>query len=63
MDIMGQSACLVVNPIMVYSYGFLFNYTTDVGCGLRLKNGPDVKILSAGRRLVLVFGLAHRSST
>ena len=25
MDIMRQSACLVVNPIMVYSYGFLFN--------------------------------------
>ena len=22
MDIMRQSACLVVNPIMVYSYGF-----------------------------------------
>ena len=28
MDIMQQSACLVVNPITVYSYGFLFNYTT-----------------------------------
>ena len=28
MDIMRQSACLVVNPIMVYSYGFLFNCTT-----------------------------------
>ena len=25
MDIMRQSACLVVNPITVYSYGFLFN--------------------------------------
>ena len=24
---MWQSACLVVNPIMVYSYGFCFNYT------------------------------------
>ena len=24
----GQSACLVVNPITVYSYGFLFNCTT-----------------------------------
>ena len=22
------SACLVLNPIMVYSYGFLFNCTT-----------------------------------
>ena len=27
-DIMRQSACLVLNPITVYSYGFLFNYTT-----------------------------------
>ena len=27
-DIMRQSACLVVNPITVYSYGFLFNCTT-----------------------------------
>ena len=28
MDIMRQSACLVVNPITVYSYGFFFNCTT-----------------------------------
>ena len=28
LDIMRQSACLVVNPITVYSYGFLFNSTT-----------------------------------
>ena len=28
MDIMRHSACLVVNPIPVYSYGFLFIYTT-----------------------------------
>ena len=27
LDIMRQSACLVLNPIMVYSYGFLFNCT------------------------------------
>ena len=27
-DVMRQSACLVLNPITVYSYGFLFNYTT-----------------------------------
>ena len=30
MDIMRQSACLVVNPIKVYSYGFLFNCKTVV---------------------------------
>ena len=27
-DVMIQSACLVLNPITVYSYGFLFNCTT-----------------------------------
>ena len=27
LDIMRQSACLVLNPITVYSYGFLFNRT------------------------------------
>ena len=27
-DIMQQSACLVLNPITVYSYGFLFDCTT-----------------------------------
>ena len=28
LDIMRQSACLVLNPITVYSYGFLFNCRT-----------------------------------
>ena len=28
LDIMRQSACLVLNPIMVSSYGFLLNCTT-----------------------------------
>ena len=28
LDIMRQSACLILNPITVYSYGFLFNCTT-----------------------------------
>ena len=28
LDIMRQSACLVLNPIMVYTFGFLFNCTT-----------------------------------
>ena len=28
LDIMRQSACIVLNPITVYSYGFLFNCTT-----------------------------------
>ena len=28
LDIMRQSVCLVLNPITVYNYGFLFNCTT-----------------------------------
>ena len=28
LDVMRQSASLVLNPITGYSYGFLFNYTT-----------------------------------
>ena len=28
LDVMRQSACLVLNQITAYSYGFLFNYTT-----------------------------------
>ena len=28
LDVMRQSACLVINPITVYSYGFLFNCMT-----------------------------------
>ena len=30
LDIMRQSACLILNPITVYSYGFLFNCTAVV---------------------------------
>ena len=28
LDVMGKSACLGLNPITVYSYGFVFNCTT-----------------------------------
>ena len=42
LDIMPQSACLVLNPITVYSYGFLFNLY-DGGSGLRLYDGSDAK--------------------
>ena len=44
MDVMRQSACLVVNPIMVYSYGLLFNFT-KMG-QTSLNKGPDVKLNS-----------------
>ena len=42
MDIMRQSACLVVNPITVDSYGFFFNCTT-VGQASE-NDGTDVKL-------------------
>ena len=41
MDIMRQSACLVVNPITVDNYD---NYLHDDGSGLRLNDCPDVKL-------------------
>ena len=43
LDIMRQSACLVLNPITVYRYGFLFNFY-DGGSGLRLYDGSDIKL-------------------
>ena len=58
MDITRQSACVVVNPVMVYSYSFLFNCMTVghasddtnikpslVGCCLMLAlAGPTVAL-------------------
>ena len=43
LGVMRRSACLVLSPIKVYSYGFHFNCTT-VGSGLRLYDGSDVKL-------------------
>ena len=65
MDIMQQLACLVINTITIYSYGFLFNSTTLVGggrSGLILNDNPDVKLSSVGWCLMLVFGLANYGS-
>ena len=42
MDIMRQSACLVVNPITVYSYGFLINCRM-VG---QASDGPGLALIS-----------------
>ena len=59
MDTMQQSACLVVNPIMVLnSFAFLFNCTMIGQLGIRLNDGPDVSWC-----LMLVFGRAHYGST
>ena len=44
LDIMRQSVCLVLNPITVYRYGFLFNCTT-VGQASD-SDGSDVKLQS-----------------
>ena len=60
MDIMLQSACLVVNQITVNSYGFLLH---DDWSGLRLNAGPDVKLYSVAWCLMIVVGRAHCSST
>ena len=38
LDIMRQSVCLVLNPIMAYGY------LHDAGSGLRLNDGSDVKL-------------------
>ena len=66
LDIMRQSACLVLNPITVYSYGFLFNCTT-VGqasdsmtalTSLIGVLGPDAYLLLDPPWLSLGFSLA-----
>ena len=56
MDIMRHSACLVVNPITVYRYGFLFNCTILGQAFSKLNDGPDVKRLLLRWCLMLVFG-------
>ena len=58
LDIMPQSVCLVVNPIMVYSYGFLFNYMT-VGQASDSMTALDVELKAVGWCLMLVCSLAH----
>ena len=60
MDIMQHSACLVINPIMVYSYGFLFNCTM---VGQASLDGPDVKLSYVGWCLMLVFGWVYHGLT
>ena len=68
MDIMRQSACLVVNPIKVYSYGFLFNCMT-VGQASNFKNGNNFltsKLLKQGfqyHKLRIVFSKFHFRSS
>ena len=41
LNVMRQSACLVINPITVDGYAALFNCTPS---GVRLHDGPDLKL-------------------
>ena len=58
MDSMRQSACLVVNPITVYSYGVIFNCMT-----VNQASDYGVELLSIGWCLMLVVGWGHCSSS
>ena len=61
LDIMRQSACLVLNPITVYRYGFLFNCTT-VGQASDY-DGSGIKLISLGWCLMFICSWTHRGST
>ena len=57
LDIMRQSACLVLNPITVYSYDFLF-YCTTVG-----QASDSMTALTVGWCLMLICSWTHVGST
>ena len=61
---MRQSACLVFNPITVNNFASLFNCTPVNGSGVRLNDGPDIKlfILVGLGRSFFVCCLSHRDS-
>ena len=44
LNVMLQSACLVFNPITVDNYAAFFNCTHAGGSGVRLYDGPDLKL-------------------
>ena len=54
MDIMRQSVCLVINPIAVFIYTFLF-ICTVVGQTPGLNDDPNLKLLLEGWWLMFVF--------
>ena len=43
-DVMRQSACLVVNQIMVHNFALLFNCTPVGRSGFRLYDSPNIKL-------------------
>ena len=46
MNVMRQTACVVVNPVMVNSFATLFTKLHTERSGLILDEGPDLKLLS-----------------
>ena len=44
LDVMRQSACLVLNSVMIHIYASLFNCTLLGHVDVRLYDGPDVKL-------------------
>ena len=44
LNVMRQFACLVFNPIIVDNYASLFLKLQVGGSGVRLYNGPDLKL-------------------
>ena len=62
MDIMPQSACLVVKPNHGLKLWFPLSLH-DGGSGLRLIDAPDLKLSSLGWCLMHDFGLVHCVST
>ena len=65
LNVMRQSACLVINwPITVDNFAALFN-CTPVGLGVRLYDGPDLKlfIFVGWDRNSFICCLVHRGST
>ena len=61
---MRQTACLVVNPIMVDSYAFLFNCAAAVCTSDLINDGFFIKLSQMSLCLMIyVFGLARRGSS
>ena len=61
MNVMRQTACLVVNPITANSFAYLFICTP---LGIRLNNGSGIKLsVKLAGAWWSVFGRAHRGST
>ena len=56
LDIMRQTACLVINPVIVDGYALLFNFH-DGGSGLRLNDGLFIKLFPVGESLTICLWL------